>query len=168
MNVRVGRLRPLPVIGAIAALVLALLVAVVESGKSFGRTQAEVWRLNWGFDAPEPERLERIVAWPGRDYAQYVIARYGEDAVRELLAMSDWEGAGAASGRVAALVQAFMEDLMAWYPEDRENIARQFERHPPVFDGQSRWFVKEEPDGDRLIAILNPGLRTLYVLESYR
>ncbi|WP_041853967.1 hypothetical protein [Thermobacillus composti] len=155
-------------IGAILAAILALLVVITEVSKSLERTQAEVWRLNWGFDTPEPEQLERILAYPGRDHAQYSIARYSEEAVREMLAMPDWVSIESAAGYVSALIDAFMTDLQQWYPEDREKIAQLFVQHPPVFDEQDYYLVKNESDGDRLIAVLNPDLRTLYVLESYQ
>jgi lipocalin len=61
-----------------------------------------------------------------------------------------------------------MTNLQQWYPEDREKIAQLFVQHPPVFDEQDYYLVKNESDGDRLIAVLNPDLRTLYVLESYQ
>jgi len=168
MAVRIGKSRPRRgvFIGLILAAALALCVVIMVVAKLQERTQADVWRENWGFNTPEPERLERIIAYSGRDHAQYVIARYSEDAMRKMLAGPGWVRIGSSSRDIGSLMEAFIAELQLLHPEDREKIAQQFIRHQPVFDERGYYVFMNEEDGDFLIAVLNPELRTLYVLES--
>ena len=146
-------------------MLLFFIWLVIDNGKYI--SQSIGWRLNWGFEAPKPSKIETIFntrnGFPNEGETFFVLSyRSIENKLKE---RDGWISINRDSySTVSNLLEGFQKST-ADINDDTMIIKKLFQENPVTYYIGDSFFYKLEEDNSYILAIANAKEKKLFVME---
>lgn len=133
-------------------------------------TKSGEWKINWGLQVPEPSELTTVYEIGGfQDYEGYHVGEYSDWKLENAKKFKSWNTLNDNNFYVILKhVESFKNrriEMSVTEPKEKERYQQLFKDNPVKFDKDSLWYWKAKGKDHYFLAILNPKLKKLYVME---
>lgn len=129
--------------------------------------QSIEWKLNWGFEAPRPSKVETVFntrnGFPSEGETFYVLNYRSIE--KKLKEKEGWILINEQSiDTVSRHLKQFQEDVTS-INKDTQKFNEIFQGNPVIYDNNDKYFYKLEEDNSYILAISNAREQKLFVME---
>ncbi|MEK3975344.1 hypothetical protein [Psychrobacillus sp. FSL K6-1267] len=130
-------------------------------------SQSIEWKMNWGFDAPRPSKIETIFntryGFPNEGQTFHILKYWSIE--KKLKENNGWIPIDEESfDTVSSHLKKFQKDA-ASMNKDTQNLTVLFQENPVTYDNNDKYFYKLEEDNSYILAISNAKEQKLFVMQ---
>lgn len=130
---------------------------------------SEIWRINWGFEALEPNGEEIVYVSEADihgDGERIIIYHYEKERMGKMKEGKQWIEVNEKNiETLTKEIEDFQQSVLQLREDEATEIAAAFKNHPILYETGDLYFQNQKEDGSYFIAILHLEEQLLYSLE---